>query len=31
MIDEGSGPGMEDAEDAHEPAAIRGGCGERDA
>jgi hypothetical protein len=30
MIDEGSGPGMEDAEDANEPADIMGVCGERD-
>jgi hypothetical protein len=30
MIDEGSGPGMEDAEDANEPADIMGVCGELD-
>jgi len=30
MIDEGSGPGVEDAEDANEPADIVGVSGERD-
>jgi hypothetical protein len=29
LIDEGSGPGMEDAEDANEPADLMGVCGER--
>ncbi len=30
-IDEGPGPGVEDAADAQEPPDIMGGCGERDA